>query len=73
MEDHIGRIGQDGIAGHGDAQFLAHRAASAITANQILGMDLFGLTGLDVADRRLDAIGILGEVDQFRVIAQISQ
>ena len=69
-QHHVGGVGQRGVAAHGDAGALAHQAGAAVGADEIVGRDVAGLAGGDVADLRDDTARGLLERRELGAVAQ---
>ena len=67
MEDRIRRVGQDGIARHGDAELFAHGTAGTFAADHLLSFDLARAAARVVADGGADAVTLVDEIDQLGI------
>ncbi len=69
-EDDVRGVGQNRIAGHADAERLAHQAARAVAADDVPRVYLLARAGFGVLDDGRHQIGVLLERDEPRAIAQ---
>ncbi len=59
-----------GLAFKMQTELLAYRAASAVAADQVVGLDVYGAVGR--GDARFDAVGGLRPLQEFVVEAQVA-